>query len=99
VGAPPDWPRCRNGLAAGGKIIVVARFTEGLHQANDVVAGIAGTHWRRFFAFNALGAALWVGVWVSAGYLAGSHIATIYDQVTRYSLYALILPGWLSWPS
>jgi len=47
--------------------------------------------WRRFFAFNALGAALWVGVWVSAGYLAGNHITAIYQQVTRYSLYALIL--------
>ena len=75
----------------GGKIIVVARFVEGLRQANGIVAGIAGMEWRRFFAFNALGAALWVGVWVSAGYLAGNHITAIYQQVTRYSLYALIL--------
>ena len=75
----------------GGKIIVIARFVEGLRQANGIVAGIAGMPWRRFFAFNALGAALWVGVWVTAGYLAGSHITTIYHQVTRYSLYALIL--------
>jgi membrane protein DedA with SNARE-associated domain len=77
----------------GGKIIVVARFIEGLRQANGIVAGIAGMPWRRFFAFNALGAGLWVAVWVSAGYLAGSHITPIYQQVTRYSLYALILLG------
>jgi len=74
----------------GGKISVVARFIEGRRQANGIVAGIAGMHWRRFLAFNALGAALWVGVWVSAGYLAGSYITTIYQLVTRYSLYALI---------
>jgi membrane protein DedA with SNARE-associated domain len=74
----------------GGKIIVVARFIEGLRQANGIVAGISGMHWRRFVAFNALGAALWVGTWVTLGYLAGNHITTIYTQITRYSLYALI---------
>jgi membrane protein DedA with SNARE-associated domain len=74
----------------GGKIIVIARFIEGLRQANGIVAGISGMNWRRFLAFNALGAALWAGVWVSLGYLAGNHITTIYNQITRYSLYVLI---------
>jgi len=74
----------------GGKIIVIARFIEGLRQANGIVAGISGMHWRRFVVFNALGAALWVGLWVSLGYLAGNHITTIYTQITRYSLYVLI---------
>ncbi len=74
----------------GGKIIVAARFIEGLRQANGIVAGISGMHWKRFLAFNALGAALWVGVWVSLGYLAGNYITTIYEQITRYSLYLLI---------
>jgi membrane protein DedA with SNARE-associated domain len=75
----------------GGKIIVAARFIEGLRQANGIVAGITGMHWKRFIPFNALGAALWVGLWVSAGYLAGNHITTIYEQITRYSLYVLIV--------
>jgi membrane protein DedA with SNARE-associated domain len=74
----------------GGKIIVAARFIEGLRQANGIVAGITGMHWKRFIPFNALGAALWVGLWVSVGYLAGDHITTIYEQITRYSLYVLI---------
>jgi membrane protein DedA with SNARE-associated domain len=77
----------------GGKVIVAARFIEGLRQANGIVAGVTGMHWRRFVLFNMIGAALWVGVWVSLGYLAGSHIVTIYDQVTRYSLYVLIALG------
>ena len=75
----------------GGKIIVAARFIEGLRQANGIVAGITGMHWKRFIPFNALGAALWVGLWVSLGYLAGNHITTIYEQITRYSLYVLIV--------
>jgi membrane protein DedA with SNARE-associated domain len=74
----------------GGKIIVIARFVEGLRQANGIIAGIIEMHWLKFVAFNALGAALWVGTWVSVGYFAGQHITAIYDAVSRYSLYAAI---------
>jgi membrane protein DedA with SNARE-associated domain len=77
----------------GGKVITIARFIEGLRQANGIIAGISGMHWRRFLAFNALGAALWVGTWVSLGYLAGNHITTIYHYITQYSYYALIVVG------
>jgi membrane protein DedA with SNARE-associated domain len=84
----------------GGKIITIARFIEGLRQANGIIAGLAKMRWLRFLAFNALGAALWVGTWVSVGYFAGQHINTIYNDITTYSLYVLIaavvlLAGWL----
>ncbi len=74
----------------GAKIITIARFIEGLRQANGIIAGIAKMHWLRFLAYNALGAALWVGTWVSIGYFAGQHINTIYSVITRYSLYVAI---------
>lgn len=74
----------------GGRIVVVARFIEGLRQLNGIMAGIAEMPWLRFVACNALGAALWVGVWTSVGYLAGNHIGVIYHTATRYSLYLLI---------
>jgi membrane protein DedA with SNARE-associated domain len=74
----------------GAWIITAARFIEVLRQANGIVAGTAGLRWRRFLAFNALGAALWVGTWVSLGYLAGSHIDAIYHDITRNSYYLLI---------
>jgi membrane protein DedA with SNARE-associated domain len=74
----------------GGKIIVVARYIEGLRQANGIIAGIIGMRWLKFLACNALGAALWVGTWVSVGYFAGQHMTTIYDAITNYSLYAAI---------
>jgi membrane protein DedA with SNARE-associated domain len=74
----------------GGKIIVVARFIEGLRQANGIIAGISGMRWLKFLACNALGAALWVGTWVSVGYFAGQHITAIYNAITSYSLYAAI---------
>ncbi len=80
----------------GGKVVVAARFIEGLRQANGIVAGTARMPWRQFLMFNALGAALWVGVWTSVGYLAGNHIGAIYTHVTRYSLYLLIGLGVLA---
>jgi membrane protein DedA with SNARE-associated domain len=77
----------------GGKIIVVARFVEGLRQANGIIAGTSGMHWAKFLAFNALGAALWVGVWTAIGYFSGSHITSIYNTATRYSTYLAIAVG------
>ena len=74
----------------GAKIITIARFIEGLRQANGIIAGISKMHWLRFIAYNALGAGLWVGTWVSIGYFAGQHINTIYSVITRYSLYVAI---------
>ena len=74
----------------GAWIITIARFIEGLRQANGIIAGITGMHWLRFVAFNALGAALWVGTWVTVGYFAGQHITTIYHYITMYSYYLLI---------
>ena len=74
----------------GAWIITIARFIEGLRQANGIIVGITGMRWLRFLAFNALGAAWWVGTWVTLGYLAGSHIGTIYHYITQYSSYVLI---------
>lgn len=71
----------------GATVIVVARFVEGLRQANGIIAGTTAMHWARFLAFNALGALLWVAAWVSVGYLSGSHIASIYSTAIRYDLY------------
>ncbi len=73
----------------GGKIVIVARFIEGLRQANGIIVGITRMPWPRFLAFNALGAALWVGTWTAVGYLAGNHIQAIYAQANRYALYLL----------
>jgi membrane protein DedA with SNARE-associated domain len=58
--------------------------------------------WRRFMFYNAVGSVAWVAVWVSAGYLAGDHIAAIYKDTTRYSIYVLIavvvvLAAYVAW--
>lgn len=70
----------------GGKVVAVARFVEGLRQANGIVAGLTRMPWPRFVAFNALGAALWVALWSCTGYFAGSHVTAIYHAVGNISL-------------
>ncbi len=72
----------------GAWIVAIARFVEGLRQANGIVAGIADMGWaRRFLPANVAGAALWVGTWVTVGFLAGAHLDVLYAQLTRYGGY------------
>ncbi|PWI45707.1 DedA family protein [Streptomyces sp. ICBB 8177] len=74
----------------GGGIVVVARFVEGLRQANGIIAGLARMPWPRFLVYNALGAVLWVGAWVAVGDLTGRHIGTVYRTIQRYEVYVLV---------
>jgi membrane protein DedA with SNARE-associated domain len=77
----------------GGKVITIARFVEGLRQANGIIAGTTGMRWRRFLFYNAIGAALWVGLWASIGYFSGDHIDAIYGAVTHYAAYVPVVAG------
>lgn len=86
----------------GPKVVAIARFIEGLRQFNGIVAGATGMPFPRFLIFNALGAAVWVGVWTTAGYLAGDHIDAIETTIARYQWYAigvfvLALVGFVLW--
>ncbi|HQU15708.1 MAG: hypothetical protein B7Z66_02965 [Chromatiales bacterium 21-64-14] len=60
----------------GGGLVVVARFFEVLRQLNGIIAGIGGMPWWRFFFYNALGAALWVGAWGFGVYRLGQNMET-----------------------
>ncbi len=74
----------------GGKIVTVARFIDGLRQANGIVAGITEMPWPSFLLFNALGAVAWVTCWVSVGYAAGADITPIYHWFSRVAVYVLV---------
>ena len=75
----------------GALMVIVARFIEGLRQLNGVVAGVTRMPFRRFLVCNAIGAALWVGVWSSAGYFAGNHLPAISAAIDRYQNYVIVL--------
>jgi membrane protein DedA with SNARE-associated domain len=75
----------------GDVIVVGARFVEGLRQLNGIIAGTMGMHWATFIGYNALGAALWVGVWGAVGYFAGEHIRQIEHWLLRFSWLGLLI--------
>ena len=61
--------------------VAFARFFEVLRQLNGIVAGTAGMRLRNFLLFNALGAALWVGVWGFGSWRLGHHIQEYEDLI------------------
>jgi membrane protein DedA with SNARE-associated domain len=75
----------------GTKVVVIARFVEGLRQANGLIAGTVEMPWRRFFVANLLGATAWVAVWASLGYLAGSHVETVSRYFTYFAIGLAVL--------
>jgi membrane protein DedA with SNARE-associated domain len=74
----------------GSRIVVVARFIDGLRQLNGVIAGITAMPWRKFLLYNALGAALWVGWWTTLAYLLGTHLVDVFDHVHKYKWWAMM---------
>ena len=82
----------------GGKIVTIARFVEGLRQLNGIIAGIVEMPWRRFVLFNMLGAAVWVALWCSLGYLAGDHVEVIARYITYVAVgIGVVFVAWLVW--
>jgi len=75
----------------GGIVVVIARYIVGLREANGIIAGVTQMRWLTFAWFNVLGACAWVATWVSVGYLAGDAIGTIYRNINRFGLYALLV--------
>jgi membrane-associated protein len=65
----------------GGKTIIIARFVPLVRTFAPFVAGIGQMHYPRFFAFNVIGAVLWVVLLVYAGYFFGN-IPVIRNNLT-----------------
>jgi membrane protein DedA with SNARE-associated domain len=70
----------------GSWVVVIARFVEGLRQANGLIAGTVEMPWLKFLAANVAGAIGWVAVWATLGYFAGNHVETI----SKYATYVAI---------
>lgn len=56
----------------GAKMIVIARFVPVIRTFAPFIAGVTQMPYHTFFAYNVLGATLWVGAFLSAGYLFGN---------------------------
>ena len=61
----------------GSATVLFARFFSILRQLNGIVAGMLGMSWWRFALLDAVGAALWVTVWVFAPAYFSEHLTFI----------------------
>lgn len=57
----------------GGVAIILARFLPIVRTFAPIVAGIVKMDWRKFAFYNIVGAVIWVGSIVTAGYLLGDN--------------------------
>jgi membrane protein DedA with SNARE-associated domain/rhodanese-related sulfurtransferase len=65
----------------GARTLMLAKFVVGLDAATPPLAGLSGTSRTRFIAFDAIGAALWSGVYAGLGYLLGKDL----DRAAAYA--------------
>lgn len=69
--------------AHGVKAVFLARFITGFRFLAGPMAGAARMSFRRFFASNSFGAALWIAVIVPLGYFFGSHLELLLGYLRR----------------
>ena len=56
----------------GGKAVILARFVPIVRTFSPFVAGVSAMRYPRFLAFDVAGGALWIGLFISAGYFFGN---------------------------
>lgn len=83
----------------GGKTIIIARFMPIIRTFAPFVAGVGAMPYRRFLAFNLVGAGLWVVSFVMLGYFFGN-LAAVKQNFTLV-IFAIIgisvMPGMIAW--
>ena len=75
----------------GAATILFARFLFALRVIAGPMAGILRMPWKKFAAFNLIGAALWVAVISLAGYSFGSQWGRLITLLKRFNLTAAAL--------
>jgi len=75
----------------GARTLMLAKFVVGLDAATPPLAGVSGTSRLRFIAFDAIGAALWSGVYGGLGYLVGKDLDHAATYGARLGMFWVIL--------
>ena len=70
----------------GSTTIFFARFIFGMRVFAGPMAGVLRMPWKAFAVFNFLGAAVWVSVIATVGYLFGRHWDKLEHMMSRFNL-------------
>ena len=76
----------------GGVAIILARFMPFIRTFAPFTAGVSEMNRRRFTAFNAVGAVLWIVSLTLAGYLFGN-IPFVKDNLSKFIWALILVPG------
>jgi membrane protein DedA with SNARE-associated domain len=82
----------------GARSLLAAKFIPGLGTAAPPMAGVVGMRPSRFLVFDTLGAALWAGTYLGAGYVFSDQLESIAAPAARLgaSLFLLLAGGLLA---
>src|SRR5438132_11142200 len=75
----------------GPSSMLFAKFVPGFASVATALAGAIRLNYFKFVAFDAVGAALWVGVGVGLGYLFRDAIADVMAKPSSLGIYGVIL--------
>lgn len=95
LGAARDLVRRR-----GAATVFWARYIFGLRTIAGPLAGMLGMPWKRFFLFNALGAATWVSAMAFVGYVFANEFETLlgyFEKASWAMAGALFALGYYLW--
>jgi len=83
----------------GGKAVVLARFVPIVRTFAPFVAGIGAMRYRTFLAFCLLGAALWVGLFLTAGWAFGNMpwVKANFSKVVLAIIVLSLMPIAIEW--
>lgn len=75
----------------GAITIFIARFLPIIRTFAPIVAGVVQMPYRKFMIYNILGCAVWVGLFMSAGYLLGERYPHLSENIEYVILFLVVI--------
>jgi membrane-associated protein len=87
----------------GGRAIILARFVPIVRTFVPFVAGVGQMTYSRFIAYNIIGAVVWIGFFIYAGFIFGNqpfvqkNFKLVILAIIVLSVLPMVFEGWRAW--